>query len=85
MDKCRISRMTKHFHHSPGCQRRFAIAIIIFTFIAIDTIGYHSVLILIIEHGTNLILCQFRLKMYGCNGLFPGIPSPKADKISNGM
>ena len=80
-DKSRVMGTLPNLVHSPGCQRRFAVAIVILLRIGIDAVGNHAVGLLPVEHHSHVVLGQFRGKGGQGRGEAPAVPSPATHEI----
>ena len=74
--------MSKDFIDCPAYQRGLAITGIIFGRIGIDTIDNHSIGLLVVEHGADIVLGEFRIEFSSAGTETPGVPCPESNKVA---
>ena len=80
-----VTRMGKYFIDSPAYQGRLAVTGIVLGGVGVDTVDNHAVRLLVVEHGSDVVLGQFGVEFGGSGTEAPAIPCPKADEIAYGM
>ena len=80
-----VTRMGEYFIDSPAYQGRLAVTGIVLGGIGVDTVDNHAVRLLVVEHGSDVVLGQFGVEFGGSGTEAPAIPCPKADEIAYGM
>ena len=70
----------KYFIDSPAYQRRFAVTGIVLGGVSVDTVDNHAVRLLVVEHGSDVVLGQFGVEFSGSGTEAPAIPCPKPTK-----
>ena len=84
-DECRIIGMGEYFVYSPGYERRFAVACIVFGRIGVDAVYNHAVRLLVVKHGADVVFGKFRIEFCQGGRETPGVPSPESYEVVCGM
>ncbi len=84
-NESRVACMREDFVYRPAYQRRFAVAGIVFRRVGVDAVDNHAVRLLIIEHGADVVLCQFRVEFSGSGTETPTVPCPETYKVAYGV